>query len=172
MKPFPPDCWELLQPLDGVQTMLELGNKRNPDGVWKAACQSLGIAHTSVDWNGLDGALKLDLRKPLNLGRFDMVTNFGTSEHVSEQEPCWRNMHEAVRVGGWLLGLTPYPGDWSWHGEWYPTREFYESFAALNCYEIERLYVNREPPRRNWYFRLRKVTESEFLMPGGIVKNR
>lgn len=166
MKPFPADEWQLLQPLEGVATLLELGNKKNPDGVYKDAFRSLGINHISVDWNGQDGAVKLDLRKPLCLGDFDMVTNFGTTEHVDQQEPCWRNIHEAVKVGGWLVSMTPYPGDWTWHGEWYPTAEFYHELAELNGYEVERLYVDRAAPRRNWYCRLRKTIAWPFVMPG------
>lgn len=167
MTPFPADEWKLLQPLDGVARMLELGNKKNPDGVYKSAFESIGIEHVSVDWNGLDGALKLDLRLPQweTLGQFDMVTNFGTTEHVDAQEGVWRNIHECLKVGGTLISMTPYPGDWSWHGEFYPTETFYRQLALLNGYEIERLYVDREPPRRNWYARLRKTGATPFHMP-------
>lgn len=172
MKCIPDYVQEILRPLDGVMSMLELGNKRNAEGAYKQAFASIGIRHTSVDWNGLDGALKLDLRKPLGLGTFDMVTNFGTSEHVSEQEPCWRNIHGAVKVGGVLVGLTPLPGDWTWHGEWYPTEEWYAEFAARNGYDVERLYVHGVMPRRDIMYRLRKSSDRPFVMPSASLMYR
>ena len=120
-----------IEPLDGVATMLELGDKcAKGQPPYKDWFESIGIRHTSVDWNGLHGALPLDLRQPLNLGRFDMVTNIGTTEHVSEQEPCWRNIAEAT--GKWFVSMTPCPGYWPRHGFWYPAPDFYRSFADLN----------------------------------------
>jgi len=32
--------------------------------------------------------------------RFDLVTNFGTTEHVFDQVRCFRTMHDAAKVGG------------------------------------------------------------------------
>lgn len=156
--------WELYTPLVG-ETMLELGNKKNLHATYKWYFRSIGVKHTSVDLNGKDGALKLDLRKPLNLGTFDMVTNMGTTEHVSEQEPVWRNICEAMHVGSVLISATPYPGDWQWHGEWYPTEKFYRELAEKNGLEVERLYVFGEAPRRLWMARMRRVKKRKFKMP-------
>ena len=78
--------------------MLELGNKRNtPRHIYKAFFEARGFRHVSVDINGSDGALRKDLTEPLGLGTFDMVSNIGTTEHVSEgdyagQVACWRNI--------------------------------------------------------------------------------
>ncbi len=74
--PLPADEQSIIWPIVG-DTMLELGNKRNPDGVYKLYFESIGIKHTSIDWNGQDGALNLDLRKPIDMPPFDMVTNIG-----------------------------------------------------------------------------------------------
>ena len=172
MNNFPPRCWRLLQPLDGVKTMLELGNKVTCHFEWKAAFEAMGIRHTSVDWNGKNRALVLDLRKPLGLGQFDAVTNFGTTEHVSEQEPVWRNIHEALKVGGLLVSETPMPGYWPGHGDFYPTFEFYREFADKNGYQVERLYRDDEPlysvdePLRPVLsLRARKLLDAAFIMP-------
>ena len=165
------DEWRLLDPLHG-DTMLELGNKRNGDAIYKSYFESLGYRHVSVDWNGLDGALKRDLRLPLweELGQFDMLTNIGTTEHVDGQAGVWENIHRMVKVGGIYCGLTPYPDgkNWWWHGDWYPTEAFFESFASLNGWVIERMYQDRQPPFRNLYVRMRKLYEcmgDKFTMP-------
>lgn len=165
--------WDLLLPLDGIQTMLELGNKKTMAGlVYKGVFEKMGIRHTSVDWNGEDGALALDLRKPLNLGRFDIVTNFGTSEHVDQQEPVWRNMIEAT--GKILICSTPYPGDWDWHGIHYPKATFYQKLADLNGFVLERLKIASKYPRRLIQARLRRQGEQSFVMPDQalIFKNK
>lgn len=136
--------WELYCPLVG-SSMLELGNKRKGDFIYKKFFESLGFRHVSVDTNGLDGALRKDLRSPLILGTFDMVTNVGTTEHVSEdkwagQVACWRNIVEAMHVGSVLISITPKPGSWPNHGTWYPREEFFRQLASLNGCEVERIY--------------------------------
>lgn len=136
--------WELLCPLVG-STMLELGNKKKGDFTYKRFFEDRGFCHVSVDWNGQDGALKKDLRRPLKLGTFDMVTNIGTSEHVSEdgwegQVGCWRNIMEAMHAGSVLVSITPKAGSWPRHGTWYPLHKFFVELAELNGCEVERLY--------------------------------
>ncbi len=154
---------ELLHPLVG-DSMLELGNKRNTHGVFKTHFEALGFRHVSVDLNGRDGALALDLMQPLQLGQFDMVTNFGTSEHVERQEPCWRNIVEAA--GNTIISTTPLPGEWAVHGRWYPTQDFYIALAALNGFEVERLYVGGlKAGRLNMCARLVRKSSPPFVMP-------
>lgn len=175
MNPIRPDEWELLNPIIGT-TMLELGNKFNTTvkRSYKDYLVTLGIDHTSIDWNGLDGALKLDLREPLwdRFAPFDIVTNFGTTEHVSNQQAVWQNVHNLIKVGGYLISQTPYEGSWKNHGEWYPKETFFEQLAS-NGYEIERLYQGREFPTVNLYARLKKVEDKPFVMPdkGTIYNN-
>lgn len=163
-----PDEWAIYQPLIGTR-MLELGGKwcSQASTTYKSVFEALGYEHVSVDWNGQHGALIRDLRKPLDLGQFDMVTNFGTTEHVSNQEGVWRNIHNACRVGGVYVGQTPYHDgrNWWWHGEWYPTEGFFESFAELNGWRIERMYTDRPEPNKNLYVRMVKQQDCEFIMP-------
>jgi SAM-dependent methyltransferase len=108
--------------------------------------------HVSVDVNGLNGALALDLRQPLTPleGRvFDMVTNIGTGEHVESDQHCvWKNIWDHLAVGGHLVSITPLAGDWHWHGLWYPTEEFYDAFAYRNDMAVVELGEYGAPPRR------------------------
>jgi len=156
--------WELYSPLVG-RTMLELGDKRNGNATYKAFFTARGYRHVSVDWNAKNGALPLDLRVPLKLGTFDMVTNIGTTEHVDEQVGVWRNLLEAMHAGSVLVSTTPLPGDWWWHGYWHPDETFFEELAPHNGLQIERLYVAGEEPRRMVMARLVRVGEVRFTMP-------
>jgi hypothetical protein len=123
--------------LEGIPigSMCELGAKQK--GKYKRYLQSIGWLHVSIDLNGTGGALALDLQEPIDMaaigGPFDVVTNFGTTEHVDEQEPCWRNIH--ALTAGFLISITPI--EWQGHGRWYPTRVWYEQFCELNGYDIE-----------------------------------
>lgn len=156
----------LIEPLDGVRTMLELGNKNGTGGKgdsYKTYFQGLGIDHTSVDWNGEDGALPLDLREPLELGVFDMVTNIGTSEHVESQDRVWENIVSAT--GRFMVCITPAPGDWPGHGLFYPSESFYRSLAFNNGFAVRALFTKGEPGRRLVYARLERVKPfTEFSM--------
>ncbi len=156
---------DIFLPLDGIHSIFELGNKRTGAGiVYKRVFEAAGFRHVSVDWNGEDGALKLDLRKPLNLGTFDMVTNFGTSEHVEgNQDVVWKNMVDACDKI--LICSTPMPGDWTWHGIYYPTVDFYRQLAALNGFTIERSDIWANPPRRNIRMRMIRTERRPFVMP-------
>lgn len=179
--------WELFDPLVG-SSILELGNKKKTAGdvtfTYKSVFQSLGFLHVSVDTNGLDGALPKDLTKPLGLGTFDMVSNIGTSEHVSENDfagqiECWRNILSALHVGSVLVSITPQQGAWKHHGTWYPQKEFFAELAELNGLELERAYTSDErkhgckPELRLIFARLIRREDKPFQMTTtGMFKNR
>jgi SAM-dependent methyltransferase len=170
MNPFHnrPDEWAYYLPLVG-NTMLEFGGKINGLLTYKAFFETQGFRHVSLDWNGQHGALVRDLRQPQwpEFGQFDMVCNIGTSEHVSDQRGFWRNVHMLTKVGGVYVGQCPYHDgrSWWWHGEWYPTEEFYWDFADFNGWTIERIGTDRPEPFKNLYCRLRKTQDLPFVMP-------
>jgi hypothetical protein len=156
---------EMLLPLTGITSCLELGNKREgAKPPYKSYFEARGIRHVSVDLNGRDGALPLDLRDPLNLGTFDLVTNYGTTEHVSEQEPVWRNIADACDV--LFVSVTPSAGEYRGHGMWQPTIGFYVAFAELNGFKIERIAQReRSAGRTNTHVRMRRHKRVPFVMP-------
>lgn len=146
--------------------MLELGNKQTGPYSYKAFFEAAGLSHVSIDWNGRDGALPLDLNAPIDIdGPFDMVTNIGTTEHVTNQAAVWENVDRLIDLGGVLVSTTPLPGDWSWHGFHYPSESFFFSFAELNGYSVERLFVHGLAPRQMIFARLVKVARLPFTMP-------
>jgi len=107
--------------------MCELGNQYMRFGRYKTAKQyfeSLGVDHTSIDMNGRDGALKYDLSKPISDFEeyFDIVTNFGTSEHVENQERCFDNIDRMCRVGGAMIHAVPLKGAYKHHSKVHYTK--------------------------------------------------
>lgn len=149
-------------------SMCELGAKKNERGTYKGHFERAGLTHVSIDTNATCGALPLDLTKPIDVasigGPFDIVTNFGTTEHVAEQEPCWRNVHALVKPGGYLISATPM--DWPKHGRWYPTETWYSEFCELNGYRIEASFIEEDKlGYHTLCVRARKVIDRQFTFP-------
>lgn len=87
----------------------DLGNQHSGwqfNACVKHVMKWLGYDHVSIDINGLDDSLALDLSKPLPielLGTFDLVTNAGTTEHVNttvdfvDQWQAFKSVHDLAR---------------------------------------------------------------------------
>lgn len=126
--------------------MLELGDQNlyfNPlyGQYAKPHFQSLGLEHVSFDFGAHEGgALSYDLSKPIEEPKyekyFDVVTNFGTSEHVSKLYYCLKNVHEFCKGGGLMFHENPKTGNWKFHGHHFFTQEFYKGLADLCDYTI------------------------------------
>ncbi len=135
--------------------MVELGNQalKGIGGVAKYYFQDLGVDHVSIDKNGLDGAIKLDLQKkiedPLLVGAFDVLTNFGTTEHILSQYVCWMNIHKLVKQGGIFIHLVPRVGHWHRHGDHKYNLEFFQKLAAACDYTIVKNFVRKADPKKD-----------------------
>lgn len=165
--------WEFYPNIEPGMKMLELGDKINRGVTYKQYFESLGVNHTSIDWNGKNGAINRDLRTPLwhEFGQFDVVTNIGTTEHVDDQKMVWSNISEMCKVGGYVVCVTPAPiGDnWWWHGEYYPTIEFYHKFAEVRGYKILKIREDHPKPHRNIYCLLHKTSIASGEIPIELI---
>jgi SAM-dependent methyltransferase len=101
--------------------------------------EAIGIEYTCIDLSVENNCLVLDLSKPIPEGlynKFDLVTNFGTSEHVSDLYECFKNIHNLCRVGGIIVCENPKTGNWPGHGFHYLTLPFYPELSFLNEYKL------------------------------------
>lgn len=133
--------------------MLELGNQvLKIDGTRRSAkpyFEEMGFEHVSVDINGKDGALPIDLS--VSIGdtlkkQYDVVTNSGVSEHVEpfrSQYQCFKNIHDFVRVGGLMIHAVPHRGHYPNHCRFYYDENFFRYLSELNDYHILDLRVIR-----------------------------
>jgi hypothetical protein len=109
----------------------------------------IGMNHTSIDWNGKNGAIKQDCRDDLIQvmnQTFDIITNLGFSEHVGEQDSesnmkknqyaFYRNCHNFGKVGTLYFHYTPRNFHWRKHGVVDYNREFFNELMRINNYEI------------------------------------
>jgi hypothetical protein len=123
------------------KSILEFGNQhiwehakkvmKTDFDVAKQYYESLGAKYVSIDINGQDGALIIDLTKPLPEeyaylnNSFDYVTNIGTTEHFKNNSAIaqWQAFKTAIdlaKVGGIVLHQLPPKGMWLDHcAIWY-----------------------------------------------------
>jgi len=139
-------------PLSSIR-MLELGNQRFPTSRQPAKLYFEGkvAEHVSVDLNGKDGSLPLDLTKPELFvswnNYFCVVTNFGCSEHVRLQYECFQVMHSCLAVHGIMVHVLPEArlrlekGYWKHHCSFYYYSEFFEMLADRNGYKLVRSQI-------------------------------
>ena len=144
--------------------MLELGNQQMychpaiPEGsAAKEWFKAHGvIQHVSIDLNGLLGALPMDLSQPIEKpefnNAFDIVTDFGTSEHVGKNlidlYHCRANCHRWCRPLGIMIFMNPKTGHWPGHGYHCFTLQHYHALAKACRYVA--LEVSEAPSCGNY----------------------
>ena len=134
-------CKAIGRTFDGLK-ICELGDQRmkwHPLLTGKKYLIEKGVAeHISIDWNGRNGALKRNLAQPINEWKnyFDMVTNYGTTEHVNGgQYESFENIHNFTKVGGVMVHSIPLVGYWQTHCKYHYESDFFDMLATLNKYE-------------------------------------
>lgn len=110
-----------------------------------------GIDVVSIDLNGKDGALPLDLQEPLpsHIGTFDIIINAGTSEHVDNQEMCFRNINNICRIDGLMFHMVPYIGSWVKHCKIHYDEPFFQKLAEKYHYSVVDIHVDDYVGREN-----------------------
>jgi hypothetical protein len=143
----------LNKPTRGL-SMLELGDQLtgwNLRVTTKAIMEWLGVKHTSIDLNGQNGALPLDLSKPLNTlqGEFDVVTNYGTTEHVCstgdlrDQWQAFKNIHDCSKPDSVLIHVIPDLNGAHWGCGYVYDNKFFFALAAACDYRLHHLYTSK-----------------------------
>ena len=106
---------------------------------FKSYLEKIGVSHTSIDLNGKHGSLQKDITGDLKyLGKFDILTNFGSSEHVaplSTQYKCFKNFHQLCKVGGYMIHYVPPVGKWINHAPAHYYNDFFIQLGKANNYK-------------------------------------
>jgi SAM-dependent methyltransferase len=108
--------------------------------------------HISFDLNNQWGALEYDLTEELPSefhNRFDVVTNYGTGEHVPDQYEFYANCHRVCKQNGLIINFIPHEGFWPGHGRFYFNQDTVWDMAEVFGYKIlnyknVRLHDNQE----------------------------
>ena len=120
--------------------------------------------YDSIDGNGR-GTITWDLNQKWVGGkRYDLVTDFGTGEHIFNQANVWRTLHVLTKVGGYIVFDRPHAG--------YPEHCYYnihkcvlEDVAAANRYRVLRLEHAKTVRGELWRGVFQKVDSGKFQVP-------
>jgi SAM-dependent methyltransferase len=101
--------------------------------------EHVGLSYTSLDLTNGYRTRRFDLDRecipPELAGTFDVVLNFGATEHFINQLNAFRAIHDAVRVGGHIVHELPAVGFID-HGYFCYTPRFLFDLAGYNAYEV------------------------------------
>ena len=135
-------CLDSFGRLEGL-TDEELG--RICKGPSRDFYEAIGLEYACLDTSGKDGAFIFDLNfdavSEEQCGKFDLLTNFGTSEHVFNQYNSFKAAHDFVRKGGAFMHFMPFLGYMD-HGYYSFQPCFYHELAAANDYDILGMWLN------------------------------
>ena len=110
----------------------------SPRGTSKFFYKILGIKeYTSIDINGEYNSIPHDLNKPFTdkskFNKFDIVTDYGSCEHVFNVGECYRTLHNLLKPGGlMIIDQALLKGN----GYFKFDETFIEGIATANSYKI------------------------------------
>ncbi len=163
--------------------MCELGcMERRVDPVMVAKEYYLSVLnvqeHISLDISGKLGSLAINLDREIPTflkDRFNLVTNYGTGEHVNNQYSFFRNIHELCRINGIMIHALVPIGHWINHGRYYYNQDFTKQLAQLCGYELidyfqSQKYVEKENTDLIMVA-YKKVNDSPFISENEFYQN-
>ncbi|WP_373036550.1 hypothetical protein [Sulfurimonas sp.] len=127
-----------------------------------------------IDIDGTHNSLKFDLNYNLQdkynfTKKYDIVTNFGTTEHIFNQYSCFENIHNLCNEEGLMIISLPIEG-YSNHCffNYHPT--FFEHLANNNNYEILYMDYNitayhKDNDSKNITVIFKKSNNENFIIP-------
>lgn len=130
--------------------------------------RSLGCGrYEAIDGNGR-GTLIADLNLAIYAahfdGGFDLVTDFGTGEHIFDQAQVWRTLHDLTKVGGFIAFDRPAQG-YPAHCFYLVTESWCRDIAAANNYRVVRLELGTTPRGQLWRGVFQRTDRRMFKIP-------
>lgn len=109
-----------------------------------------GLTITSIDIHGKNRVNKQDLSTVLDLKiQADLVTDFGTIEHVKDLYNALLNAHNLCKEGGIMIHSNPKEGTYEGHGHHFFTQKFWHEMAAFSGYEVISIYEQKPYSEEN-----------------------
>jgi hypothetical protein len=134
---------ELTIPASKVSKLLKTNQKiSNPAQLF----EFFGFSeHKSIDGVKASNCYPIDLNKDitrenLEFLKSDLVTNFGTSEHVFNQSAVFKNIHELCNVDGLMVHALPISGHFQ-HGYFNYHPRLFQELALVNGYCVISMYI-------------------------------
>jgi hypothetical protein len=116
----------------------------NWKGSGRELYEALGFTYDCMDLDPSFGSLRFDLNldsvPPTHAGKYEFVTNHGTSEHLLNQYNCFKVMHELCATGGMMLHAVPFTVHLE-HGFFNYQPNFFSALGRYNNYETLGVWV-------------------------------
>lgn len=117
-------------------------------GTMASLMKLCGVDYLALDIFEAEDCMLFDLNTdsvPQDLcGQFDLVTNFGTSEHVIDQYRTFVAVHEFAKPGGLIYHDLPM-GGYFYHGYFSYTPLFFNHLALANGYDVVFKWFSKVP---------------------------
>jgi len=117
-------------------------------GTMASLMKLCGVDYLALDIFEAEDCMLFDLNTdsvPENLrGQFDLVTNFGTSEHIIDQYRTFMTVHEFTKSGGLIYHDLPM-GGYFYHGYFSYTPLFFNHLALANRYDVLFQWFSKVP---------------------------
>ena len=148
-----PDRLQHLGKLCGIHHPLSLPPADPASPVWEGSSQVLdsnapfardfwhwlGFQYAAIDIDGSPGSIPLDLNfdsiPPEHKGKYNLVTNFGTTEHVANQLNAFKIIHDLTAPNGVMIHELPAQGMFN-HGLVNYNPKFFWLLARSNGYKF------------------------------------
>ena len=109
----------------------------------------------SIDASDFEGATIVhDLNGPVPeaiRGRYDVVYDGGTIEHIFSSQTALQNCMDLAKVGGRVCLHTPANNYFEHDFYQFSPELFFRVFSESNGFEVERMVAVEYGPRRRWY---------------------
>ena len=102
-----------------------------------------GFSYTCIDVDERPGTLRVDLARfeiPRPRGKYGLVVNVGTTEHLASPAATFALMHEMCAEGGFFYNDVPLFGFGN-HGLMNPTPKFWHALIWMNGYKAQSVRV-------------------------------
>ena len=107
----------------------------------------LGYDYSAIDIDGSPGSVPLDLNydsvPAAEIGKYQIVTNFGTTEHIANQLNAFQVIHDLTALGGIMIHQVPAQGMMN-HGLVNYNHKFFWMLARSNGYQLLKLTFGSE----------------------------
>lgn len=173
---FTSDSSAVQAALAGLMPDLDAKSIVTPRDLYRA----LGLTrYIAIDLRGPDEALTNNLGFDLEAERgfnerFDLLTNFGTTQHAFDQMRCFENAHKATALGGLMLHILPSQGYQNYaFFSYHPS--FFLDLAAANDYEVLGLWYSIEEELYAYtdcFLAKNEVTASESTAVVALLRKR
>ena len=130
--------------------------------------------YISIDLHDINNVTICDLSEyHNNLFSADIITNFGTSEHVEYEEGqynCWKNIHNWLKLGGIVIHEIPEVGSWPGHCRYYVDEKFFKFLENYGYSLIEFSQHSDNNGNLAWCV-LKKIEDKDFMDYNTFIKN-